>query len=128
MRPTSLVDLTAPIPQVLAAAFGGTADASDLGLLLCRGAILALAIATIAQYAVLIAEISRLPMVAAWGHLLPAWFTRLHPRFHTPTRSLAVGVVLAVLLCLLASADTGAQEAFQLLVTSGNVCYGINCL
>jgi amino acid transporter len=122
------IDLTAPIPQVLAAAFGGAADALDLGLLLGRCAILALAIATIAQYAVVIAEISRLPMVAAWDHLLPAWFTRPHPRYRTPTRSLAVIVVLAVLLCLLASAGTGAQEAFQLLVTSGNVCYGINYL
>jgi len=122
------IDLTAPIPQVLATAFGDAADALDLGLLLGRCAILALAIATIAQYAVIIAEISRLPMVAAWDHLLPAWFTRLHPRYRTPTRSLAVIVALAVLLCLLASAGTGAQEAFQLLVTSGNVCYGINYL
>jgi amino acid transporter len=122
------IDLTAPIPQVLAAAFGGAAAGLDLGLLLGRCAILVLAIATVAQYAVIIAEISRLPMVAAWDHLLPAWFTRLHPRYRTPTRSLAVIVILAVVLCLLASAGTGAQEAFQLLVTSGNVCYGINYL
>jgi amino acid transporter len=126
------IDLTAPIPQVLAAAFAGAgasaADGLDLGVLLGRGAILALAIATVAQYAVIIAEISRLPMVAAWDHLLPGWFTRLHPRYRTPTRSLAVIVVLAVLLCLLASAGTGVQEAFQLLVTSGNICYGINYL
>jgi amino acid transporter len=126
------IDLTAPIPQLLAAAFGGaatrTGDGVDVGLLLGHAAILALAIATVAQYAVIIAEISRLPMVAAWDHLLPGWFTRLHPRYRTPTRSLAVIVLLAVLLCLLASAGTGAQEAFQLLVTSGNVCYGINYL
>jgi amino acid transporter len=126
------IDLTAPIPQVLAAAFGGAgasaADGLDLGLLLGRGAILALAIAVVAQFAVIIAEISRLPMVAAWDHLLPDWFTRLHPRYGTPTRSLAVIVVLAVLLCLLASVGTGAQEAFQILVTSGNICYGINYL
>jgi amino acid transporter len=126
------IDLTAPIPQVLAAAFAGpggrAANGLDLGLLLGRGAILALAIGTVAQYAVIIAGISRLPMVAAWDHLLPAWFTRLHPRYRTPTRSLAVIVVLAVLLCLLASAGAGSQEAFQLLVTSGNVCYGFNYL
>ncbi|HSY07946.1 MAG TPA: APC family permease [Steroidobacteraceae bacterium] len=125
------IDLTAPIPQVLAAAFGSGASADgglDAGLILGRAAILVLAIATVAQYAVIVAEISRLPMVAAWDHLLPAWFTRLHPRYRTPTRSLAVIVALAVLLSLLASANTGSQEAFQLLVTSGNVCYGINYL
>ena len=125
------IDLTAPIPQVLAAAFGdgaSVAGGADLGLLLGRAAIFALAIATVAQYAVIIAEISRLPMVAAWDHLLPVWFTRLHPRYRTPTRSLTVIVALAVILCLLASAGTGAQEAFQLLVTSGNICYGINYL
>jgi amino acid transporter len=118
------IDLTAPIPQVLAAAFGGAGTPTaglDLGLLLGRFAILALAVGTVAQYAVIIASISRLPMVAAW-------FTRLHPRYHMPTRSLTFIVVVAVLLCLLASAGAGSQEAFQLLATSGNVCYGVNYL
>jgi amino acid transporter len=96
--------------------------------LLGRGAILALTLALCAQAAVYIAEISRLPMVAAWDHLLPPWFTRLHPRYGTPTRSLAVIVLTAVLMALLASYDTGAAEAFQLLVTCGFVCYGVNYL
>jgi hypothetical protein len=121
--------LTGPIPQVLAAAFdtGGSAS-SSAGLLLGRGAILLLAVATVAQYAIIVAETARLPMVAAWDHLLPAWFTRLHPRFRTPTRSLAVIVALAVLLCFLATAGSGNQEAFQVLVTCGNVGYAINYL
>ena len=54
----------------------------------------------IAAYTVIVAEASRLPMVAAWDHLFPAWFTRLHPRFRTPTRSLTVIVLLAVLLSI----------------------------
>ena len=100
----------------------------DWGLLLSHATILALTLAFIAQSAVYIAETSRLPMVAAWDHLLPAWFTRLHPRYGTPTRSLAVIVAIAVAFSLLASSGTGANEAFQLLATSSFVCYGINYL
>ena len=131
--PADRIDLTGPIPQVLAAAFDSGAGRSagssiDIGQLLGRGAILLLAVATVAQFAIIVAETARLPMVAAWDHLLPAWFTRLHPRFRTPTRSLAVIVLLAVLLCLLANAGSGNQEAFQVLVTCGNVSYAINYL
>jgi amino acid transporter len=127
--PADKIDLTGPVPQALAAAFAGTpmiAGAIDWGVLLGRIAILALALAVIAQYAIIVAETSRLPMVAAWDHLIPVWFTRLHPRFRTPTRSLAVIVFLAVLFSCVASAGTGAQEAFQLIVTSSNICYGVN--
>jgi amino acid transporter len=129
--PADKIDLTAPVPQALAAAFAdgaANADSTDWGQLLSRAAILALAVATIAQFAVIVAETSRLPMVAAWDHLIPAWFTRLHPRFRTPTRSLAVIGLLSVSFSCLASAGIAAQEAFQLIVTSGNICYGINYL
>lgn len=121
------IDLTGPIPQALAAAFAGGAlnGSIDWGLLLGRLAIVALAISVVAAYTVVVAEASRLPMVAAWDHLFPAWFTRLHPRFRTPTRSLAVIVLLAVTFSFLASAGTGTQEAFQLLTTANSVCYGV---
>ena len=122
------IDLTGPVPQVLAAAFAnghGSIDATDWGLILGRTAILALAAAQVAQYAVIVAETSRLPMVAGWDHLIPAWFTGLHPRYRTPVNSLTVIVLLSVLFCSLASAGTGTQEAFQLIVTSANVCYGV---
>jgi glutamate:GABA antiporter len=124
------VDLVNPIAQVIAAAFGaaGASGGIDWGVVLGRAAILALTLALIAQAAVYIAETSRLPMVAAWDHLLPAWFTRLHPRYRTPTRSLAVIALAAVLFAFLASSDAGAGEAFQLLVTSAFVCYGVNYL
>jgi amino acid transporter len=123
------VDLINPIAQVIATAFaGGSASGIDWGLVLARGTILALTLATIAQYAVYIAETSRLPMVAAWDHLIPAWFTRLHPRYGTPARSMAVIVLLAVMFAFLASSTAGANEAFQLLVTSSFICYGFNYL
>ena len=88
--PAAKVNLTGPIPQVLAAAFGGGAAGGgvDWGLALGRATILALAVALVAQYTVMVAETSRLPMVTGWDGMVPAWFTRLDPRWKTPTRSL----------------------------------------
>ncbi|HEY0801293.1 MAG TPA: APC family permease [Steroidobacteraceae bacterium] len=129
--PASQVDLVNPIAQVITTAFdaGRGRDAViDWGVLLSHGAILMLVFAQIAQIAVYIAETSRLPMVAAWDNLLPAWLTRLHPRYRTPTRSLMVVVLLAVLFAFLASYDAGAAEAFQLLTTCAFFCYGITYL
>jgi amino acid transporter len=128
--PADQVDLVNPIAQVIAAAFGGEGGSTgiDWGIVLSRAAILGLTFSLIAQAAVYIAETSRLPMVAAWDHLIPAWFTHLHPRYRTPTRSLAVIALAAVFLSFLASSDAGASEAFQLLVTSAFVCYGVNYL
>jgi amino acid transporter len=115
---------------VLAAAFstGSAVSGVDWGLLLGRVAILVMALAVVAQYSVIVAETSRLPLVAGWDGILPEWFTRLDPKWKTPTRSLTVIVVLCVALGLLASVGTGAQEAFQLLTDSGNLCYGVNYL
>jgi amino acid transporter len=125
--PAAKVDLTGPIPQLLAVAFGsGTSGAAiDWGLMLGRGTILVLGIALVAQYAVIVAETSRLPMVAGWDGILPAWFTRLDPRWKTPTRSIAVIVLMAIVLGVLATYGTGAQEAFQLISSVGNLSYGI---
>jgi amino acid transporter len=124
--PAAKVDLTGPIPQVLAAAFGGAAGGGvNWGLMLGRATILMLAVAVVAQYAVVVAETSRLPMVAGWDRMIPAWFTRLDPRWKTPTRSLAVIVALAIGMGLLATYGTGAQEAFQMVNSVGNIGYGI---
>ncbi|MGA1983214.1 MAG: APC family permease [Acidobacteriaceae bacterium] len=124
--PAAKVDLTGPVPQVLAAAFsGGGSGAIDWGLMLSRAAILSLALATIAVYTVIVAETSRLPMVAGWDKMIPAWFTRLDPRWKTPTRSIGVIVALSIVMGLLATYGTGAQEAFQLLSSANNIFYGV---
>jgi amino acid transporter len=125
--PADKVDLTGPLPQILAAAFGGGGAGAgvDWGLMLGRGTILVLALALIAQYAVLVAETSRLPMVTGWDGMVPAWFTRLDPRWRTPTRSIAVIVAVAIVMGIAATYGTGAQEAFQLIVSIGNIFYGI---
>jgi amino acid transporter len=130
--PADQIDLTGPVPQVLAAAFSGGAVSTgpvssgpDWGLFLGRAAIFVLALALVAQFSLIVAETSRLPMVAGWDHLIPAWFTRLHPKYRTPTRSLAVIVTLAILMCFFASAGASAQEAFQLIAVSANIGYAI---
>jgi amino acid transporter len=125
--PAAKVDLTGPVPQVLAAAFAGGdgSGAINWGLMLGRAAILALALATIAAYTVIVAETSRLPMVAGWDRMIPAWFTRLDLRWKTPTRSLGVIVALAIVMGLLATYGTGAQEAYQLLSSANNIFYGV---
>jgi amino acid transporter len=125
--PAAKVDLTGPIPQILAAAFAGSSNSAsiDWGLMLGRTTILVLAVALVAQYAVIVAETSRLPMVAGWDGMIPAWFTRLDPRWKTPTRSIAAIVALAIGMGLLATYGTGAQEAFQVINSVGNVGYGI---
>ncbi len=126
--PADQVDLTGPVPQVLAAAFGGGATATsgtDWGLMLGRAAILGLALAVIAQYALIVAETSRLPMVAGWDGILPAWFTRLSPRFGTPIRSIVVIVALSVVSCTLATYGANAQEAFQLITNTSIVVYNV---
>jgi amino acid transporter len=125
--PAEKVDLTGPIPQILSVAFGGGAGsgAVDWGLMLGRATILVLAVGLVAQYTVLIAETSRLPLVAGWDRMVPEWFTRLDPRWKTPTRSIAVIVAAAIAMGLLATYGTGAQEAFQVINSAGNVFYGI---
>jgi amino acid transporter len=125
--PAAKVDLTGPIPQILAAAFGGGGGGAgtDWGLVLGRATILVLAVALVAQFAVIVAETSRLPMVAGWDRMIPAWFTRLDPRWKTPTRSIAVIVALSIFFGLLATYGTGAQEAFQVITSVGNLAYGI---
>jgi amino acid transporter len=125
--PAAKVDLTGPIPQLLAAAFGGGAagTGTDWGVMLGRAAILLLGLALVSQYTVLVAENSRLPMVTGWDGIIPAWFTRLDPRWKTPTRSIAVIVAAAICMGVLATYGTGAQEAFQLISSVGNIFYGI---
>ncbi|AXC09394.1 amino acid permease-associated region [Acidisarcina polymorpha] len=118
--PSSRIDLAGPIPQVLAAALG-----QGIGVWLGRVMILALTLFTICSYTIIMAETSRLPMVAGWDSLLPEWFTRLNARFRTPVRSLCVIVALAALASVLASLDTGREEAFQLLQTSGQLSFGL---
>ena len=125
--PADKVDLTGPVPQVLAVAFGGESGGAGInwGLMLGRLAILAISLSTTASYTLIVAATSRLPMVAGWDRVLPDWFTKLSPRFGTPVRSIVVIVALAFLACMLATYGSSAQEAYQLISVTDAFLYDI---
>ena len=115
------VDLIGPIPQALQAGFAGLAIARVVVPL----AILLLLTNYLASFALNFAANTRLPMVAGWDHLLPAWFTRLHSKYRTPVNSIAflgvvtLGASLAVLI------GVKELEAFSMLQIWGFAFYGL---
>jgi len=68
---------------------------------------------------------SRLPMVAGWDHLLPAWFSRLHVRYKTPINSIMFVGAITLVIAISSQIGAGMQEAFQLVDNAANVFYGI---
>src|SRR5258708_34949390 len=80
---------------------------------------------TIASTSVHVTGSSRLPMVAGWDCLLPAWFSRLHPRYKTPINSIIFVGTLTLVIAVASQIGAGIQEAFQLVDNAVNVFYGI---
>jgi amino acid transporter len=106
------IDVIGPIPQALRIALGGT----HLGEVIVPVAILFLLTNYLSSFSLNFAANTRLPMCAGWDHLLPQWFTRLHPRYRTPVNSILFlgGITLAASIAVLVG--VGAQEAFELLL------------
>ena len=71
---------------------------------------------------------SRLPMVAGWDHLLPDWFTRLHPRYRTPAGSILFVGAMILIFAILANLGVGSQESYQLLNNGSGICYALTYL
>jgi glutamate:GABA antiporter len=103
------IDYIAPIPQTFRYALGH----SGWGNVISVVVILLLQFRLIGAANLIFTGVTRLPLAAGWDHLIPAWFTRLHPRFRTPTNSIACAWVLILLILLLANIGVHAQEAFQ---------------
>ncbi len=118
--PAAEIDLAAPVSQLLHAALG----VPSTNWITVMG-VAAIVVLSIAQYTVIVAETSRLPLVAGWDGLLPSWFTRLHPRHRTPTRSLWFVVLCCFGLATVSLIGVGRQEAFQLVITAAQACYGL---
>jgi amino acid transporter len=118
------IDLIAPIPQVLSLGFrtfGVAAIVVPIALAL-------LIVLRIAQASVNFTGLTRLPMVAGWDHLMPRWFTKLHPRFKTPVNSILFVGVVTVVLGSLSLIGVGQQESFQLLFNAGGIFYALTYL
>ena len=124
--PIDQIDLIAPIPQVLSVGFararaGGVGRAGRRSW--CCSCI------RVAQASVMFAGNTRLPMVAGWDGLLPAWFTRaasalpdagqLDPVRRRGRRSaFSIAGLIGV----------GKQEAFQLLWNASAIFYALTYL
>jgi amino acid transporter len=115
------IDVIGPIPQALRVALGAT----RLGEIIVPIAILFLLTNYLSSFSLNFAANTRLPMCAGWDHLLPQWFTRLHPRYRTPVNSILFlgGITLAASIAVLVG--VGAQEAFELLLIWAFTFYAI---
>ncbi|HKC62945.1 MAG TPA: APC family permease [Pyrinomonadaceae bacterium] len=120
VRPDN-VDLLGPIPQVLSIGF------SSFGFVarVISVVILALLGIRLAQASVSFTGNTRLPMVAGWDRLLPAWFTRLHEKYRTPVNSIIFVGVITFLIGLISIIGVGQQEAYQLLQNSSGILYAL---
>jgi glutamate:GABA antiporter len=118
------IDLIAPIPQVLSLGF----RTFGMAALVVPIALALLIVLRIAQASVNFTGLTRLPMVAGWDHLMPVWFTKLHPRFKTPVNSIFFVGVVTVVLGSLSLIGVGQQESFQLLFNAGGIFYALTYL
>jgi glutamate:GABA antiporter len=117
--PKDEIDLVSPIPQAIRIGFRGLGDVAFIADIL----ILLLLMRQMGNVMLIFTGNTRLPMVAGWDGLLPAWFTRLHPRFRTPVNSILFVGVLTIVLTLAGQADVHLQEAFQLLENAAGILY-----
>ena len=122
--PNDQIDLVSPIPQTLTMGFSGLGFARMIVPIL----IMLLVMRQIGTVTLIFAGNTRLPMVAGWDGLLPRWFTYLHPRFRTPTRSILVVGAITLVFTLAGQIGVGVQEAFQLIENVAGILYAFTYL
>jgi glutamate:GABA antiporter len=122
--PRDQIDLIGPIPQVLSIGFRSLGWVGTIGSI----AILGITVRSIALMSIYFAGNTRLPMVAGWDRLLPAWFSRLHPKYKTPVNSIMFVGAVTMVLAVLSLMGVHAQEAFQLIDNAGGVFYALTYL
>ncbi|HEX4750916.1 MAG TPA: APC family permease [Bryobacteraceae bacterium] len=115
------INLIGPIPQTFRLALGAT----GIGGRVAPFAILLLLTRAVAAASLLFTGLTRLPMAAGWDHLLPSWFTRLHPRWRTPVNSIVFVAIVVLLLVVLSMLGVHEQEAMQLLQNGSITQYGM---
>jgi amino acid transporter len=117
--PVSRIDLVSPIPQALSTGLQGLSVAR----LVVPVLVLTLVLRQIGNSTLVFAGTARLPMVAGWDGLLPAWFTRLNPRFRTPVNSILVVGAVTIAFTIAGQLGVGLQEAYQLLDNAAGIFY-----
>jgi amino acid transporter len=119
--PQDQIDLIAPIPQILSVGFGPLGGVASIIPL----AIVAMLSIRLAQSSVQFGANTRLPMVAGWDSLLPAWFTKLHERYRTPVNSILFVGAATLFMGIVGLIGVGKQEAFQLLWNASGLFYAL---
>ena len=122
--PQDQIDLIAPIPQILSVGFGPLGLVAGIASL----TIFALLSIRLAQASVMFGGNTRLPMVAGWDNLLPAWFTKLHAKHRTPVNSILFVGAATLFMGIVGLIGVGKQEAFQLLWNASGVFYAVTYL
>jgi amino acid transporter len=122
--PIEQIDLIAPIPQVLTAGFRPLGSVAWVA----PATILILLVVRVSQASVMFTGNTRLPMVAGWDGLLPAWFTRLHAGYRTPVNSIVFVGVMTFAFSLAGLIGVGQQEGFQLLWNASAIFYALTYL
>src|SRR6266581_1449588 len=115
------VDLIGPIPQVLSLGFSSFGWVSTLVSLTIFG----VAARQIALMSIYFAGNTRLPMVAGWDNLLPAWFARLHQRYRTPVNSILFVGGTTLVFSLAPLIGVKEAEAFQFQDNAANIFYAL---
>ena len=113
------IDLIAPTSQIISAGAAGS------GGVMVGAALVLIVVILLAQLSLVFSASIRLPMVAGWDHLLPPWFSRLHPRHRTPSGSILFIGAMTVVLAIATNLDSGNQEANQLLDNGGGIAFGL---
>jgi glutamate:GABA antiporter len=118
------INVIGPIPQALQLALAGSRWAPVVLPIV----VLCLFTNYLSSFSLCFAANTRLPMCAGWDHLLPAWFTRLHPRFRTPVNSILFLGAVTLVVSAAVLVGVGNQEAFEMLQIWGFAFYAISYL
>jgi amino acid transporter len=116
------INVIGPIPQTFRLAAGTSGAAAWAAPF----AILLVIARAIAGGSLLFTGLTRLPMTAGWDHIVPRWFTKIHPVRRTPVNSILFAAALVMLLVLLSMMGVREQEANQLLAASSVAHYAIS--
>jgi glutamate:GABA antiporter len=119
--PANQIDLIGPVPQALSLALHGYWAAR----ILTPVVILLLFSNVFCTGCLTFGASARLPMVAGWEGIVPAWFTRLHPKYRTPINSVFFAAIATVAACVLALVGVNQEEAFSLIQIWGFTLYGL---
>lgn len=115
--PAAKIDLAAPFPQAVQAAAVQMQIRWPILPVVCAGLI----VYWFAGASCAFAAVTRLPLVAGWDYLLPAWFTRLHPVWRTPVNSILFTGILSLAIVTYSLLGAGHEETFQLLLNQVSV-------